>query len=223
MLCIVVFGGWFVAHMQKRITDAGDVRFDAMNRLKYVGLAIASYNAELGALPRAATYDGQGKPLLSWRVALLPYLEKQPLYDEFKLNEPWDSPHKLKLLPRMPWDYQQGRKPEKNSEGMTYLQLFHGRGATFDDQDLPLSLAKLTKDPARTILVVEGAEAVPWTKPADLAYDDDQPLPKLGTLWQSGFLCLFADGHVQTIPRDVQETQLRLAITRKGKQADEFP
>src|SRR5262249_29159759 len=41
-------------------------------------------------------------PLLSWRVAILPYIGQRALYQRFRLNEPWDSKHNKKLLAQMP-------------------------------------------------------------------------------------------------------------------------
>ena len=57
-----------------------------------------NYQAVNQTFPPAASVDKQGKPLLSWRVAILPYLEQQELYNKFKLDEPWDSPRNNKEL-----------------------------------------------------------------------------------------------------------------------------
>ena len=38
-------------------------------------------------------------------MLLLPYLDQKSLYDEFRLNEPWDSPHNRQLLDRIPGTY----------------------------------------------------------------------------------------------------------------------
>ena len=54
------------------------------------------------SFPMGAICDASGKPLLSWRVAILPGLEQGNLYKQFRLDEPWDSPHNLTLLPLMP-------------------------------------------------------------------------------------------------------------------------
>src|SRR5207244_13088094 len=70
------------------------------NKLKQIGLAFLNYEGVNGHFPTAASHDNNGKALLSWRVALLPYLEADALYREFKLEEPWDSEHNKKLLER---------------------------------------------------------------------------------------------------------------------------
>jgi len=67
------------------------------NNLKQIGLALHNYHDTYGTLPPAAIVDKKGKPLLSWRVAILPYIEQDNLYKQFKLDEPWDSKHNLAL------------------------------------------------------------------------------------------------------------------------------
>ena len=68
-------------------------RATSTNNLKQLSLAMHNYANVHRYFPRQAIYSKDGKPLLSWRVALLPYLEQMPLYNKFKLDEPWDSPH----------------------------------------------------------------------------------------------------------------------------------
>src|SRR5262245_11036025 len=67
------------------------------NNLKQIGLALHNYHDTYGKLPPAAICDKAGKPLLSWRVAILPFIEQNALYKQFKLDEPWDSEHNKKL------------------------------------------------------------------------------------------------------------------------------
>ena len=72
------------------------------NNLRNIGLAMVNYSSSHNVFPLAGTVSPDGKPLLSWRVLMLPYLDQQPLYEEFKLDEPWDSPNNKPLLARMP-------------------------------------------------------------------------------------------------------------------------
>src|SRR5262245_36590716 len=74
-------------------------RIQCANNLKQIGLALHNFEAVHSALPPQAIVDEEGEPLLSWRVAILPYIGEQALYDEFHLDEPWDSEHNLALLP----------------------------------------------------------------------------------------------------------------------------
>jgi len=85
------------------------------------------------AFPAPTVYSKDGKPLLTWRVQLLPFLEQQKLFEEFKLDEPWDSPHNIKLLAKMPPQYiAHGRKGSDLTT--TCWQVFVGNGAAFEVQ-----------------------------------------------------------------------------------------
>src|SRR5262245_38193047 len=87
--------GPLVPAVQKVREAAG--RTQSANNVHQVVIALHDYNANYGRLPPPVVYDANGRPLYSWRVLLLPYLEQKALYEQFKLNEPWDSPHNKKL------------------------------------------------------------------------------------------------------------------------------
>ena len=171
-----------------------------------------AYHDTFGTLPPAAICDQKGKPLLSWRVAILPYIEQTVLYQEFKLDEPWDSEHNKKLIPRMPQIYVLPAAPQKAGE--TYYRVFVGGGAVFDlAKGVPI--ASITDGTSNTILCVEASESVPWTKPDDLVYDPKKPLPKLPNFYRSeSSLAVFCDGSVRRIRNDISEATLRALITR---------
>ncbi len=86
--------------------------------MKQFGLALHNYYDTNHCLPPAPLVDAKGKPLLSWRVAILPFLEQDNLYRQFKLDEPWDSEHNKKLISKMPKIYQ-GLNAKLNSEFKT--------------------------------------------------------------------------------------------------------
>jgi RNA polymerase sigma factor (sigma-70 family) len=153
-----------------------------------------------------------GNALLSWRVALLPYLGEQELYKQFNRNEPWDSPHNKKLLSRMPKVY---AAPGVASlePGMTYYQVFVGEHAAFE-KHRALRLADFPDGLSNTILIVEAGSPVPWTKPEDLHYATDDPLPQLGGLFSEIFNAAFADGAVAVLSKKADPETLRRAITR---------
>jgi RNA polymerase sigma factor (sigma-70 family) len=178
------------------------------NNLKQLALAMHNYHDNNGSLPANAIYDGDGKPLLSWRVAILPYIDQKDLYDQFKLDQPWDSEHNKKLLAKMPEVY--GTKGDK-----TIYQVFAGKGSIFDGKE-GVQLMDITDGTSNTILFAEAAQAVPWTKPADLAYKPGEKLPKLGGLFKDGFNVALADGSVRFIPAKFNEKAMHALITRAG-------
>ncbi len=181
--------------------------------LKKLARALDEYHQKHGRFPAAARYDRQGQPLLSWRVELLSFLGENELYRRFKLDEPWDSAHNKKLLKKMPKVFQGWSR----ESWKTPFQVFAGPGTAFEGKQ-GLRRADIKDDPAQTILVVKTAEefAVAWTKPADLPYAADQPLPQFQSTYDAGFLAVFADASVRAIDRDIDAKTLRALITRNG-------
>jgi hypothetical protein len=183
------------------------------SKLGQIGSAMHNYAGTHGAkLPRAAN-AGPDKPgQLSWRVALLPFLEEEALYREFHLDEPWDSPHNLTLLPRMPEVYRSARKHREPYH--TYFQVITGTGGVFRDNRAPLLPRDFNpRGTSNIILIAEAPEAVPWTKPADLVFDKGGPLPKFGGMNRNGFLVVMGDCSLRIIPREgFPEDRLRAAL-----------
>jgi len=192
-------------------------RRTSMKNLKQIGLALSNYHDTYNRFPFAAMYaknDKTGKkPLLSWRVAILPFIEEDKLWKEFKVDEPWDSDHNKKLLPRMPKVY---GPIDAKSDHSTFYQAFVGKGAAFEGGAKRITFASFTDGASNTLLVAEAAQAVPWTKPEDLVYDPDKDLPKLGGLFEDGFHVLYADSFIQFIKKDIKPETLRALITRNG-------
>src|SRR5262245_15901791 len=177
-------------------------RARSSNNLKQIAIAFHSFHDVHGAFPAAAITDKNGKALLSWRVALLPYLEEDNLYKQFKLDEPWDSKHNKKLLEKLPKVYAPPISGKPAKPYTTYYQVFTGPDtvfnpkATFQRGGLTFGarIATITDGTSNTILAVEGAQPVPWSKPEDLPYDANKALPKVGGLFKEGFHILFCDG-----------------------------
>jgi hypothetical protein len=175
------------------------------------------YNDTHKHFPPPAVYGNNGKPLLSWRVALLPYLGEQELYKQFKLDEPWDSAHNKKFLDKMPKVF---APLGKGKEGHTRYQVFTGAGTIFEGNQ-GIELGDIRDGTANTILIVEAAEEVPWTKPADLPIEEGKKLPKLGGLFEGGFHAAMADGSVHFLRGDINPRLLRFLILRNdGKKVD---
>jgi prepilin-type processing-associated H-X9-DG protein len=196
----------------QRIRQSANVAVSA-NNLKQLALAMHNYHDTYGHFPPQAIYSKQGKPLLSWRVLLLPYLEQDNLYRQFKLDEAWDGPHNKGLLAQMPKVFADPAVESKDP--MTVYQAFVGPGAFFEDKKgLPIN--EITDGTSNTLMIVEAANPVSWTKPQDLPYDPNQPLPKLGGHRPGGFNAAFCDGSVRFLRQNIKESLLRDLITRNG-------
>ncbi len=182
-------------------------------------MAMLNYNDTHGHMPPAVVYGKDGQPLYSWRVLLLPFLEQQGLYSQFHLDEPWDSPHNLPLLERMPLLY--APPPGRRSSMPAYHTVCHvfvGKGAAFEDKK-ELKYPEDFPDKTDTVLIVEAGPPVPWTKPEDIPYDPDAPLPHLDTLFHDIIRLTIAGGSRRHIRKDISESTFRAAITRNGGEA----
>lgn len=142
-------------------------RAQSMNNLRQIALACLNYESSRGEFPRNIL-DEEGRPLLSWRVRILPFLEQQALYDQFHLDEPWDSPHNSRLLSQVPEPFKNPNSPDPTR---TVYQGFAGEGAMFSGKRV--TIGSIVDGTSNTILCVESdpVEAVDWTRPTDLFFD----------------------------------------------------
>ena len=200
-------------------------RAQSTNNLKQIALAMHNYHDAYGAFPTAGGGPGQHANL-SWRVTLLPFVEEELLHKQFDLTEPWDSPHNKTLLEAMPRVF---AMPGVNDPpGMTRYRVFVGPHAAFDmpapGDRAPRGrrVAQFTDGTANTILVVEAADAVRWTKPEELEFAEGRPLPHLSTVY-GGCNAAMADGSIRLLPPDIPEAKLRAMITIDGGEIVKWP
>jgi prepilin-type processing-associated H-X9-DG protein len=193
-------------------------RITAQNSLKQIGISLHAYHDANNRLlvhgtgaNGTALKNATDKPLLSWRVAILPYIEQGELYKQFKLNEPWDSEHNKKLIEKMPKIFESVSKPGK--AGYTHLQMVIGPGAMTPGK---YNIGNIPDGTSNTVAVIEAVDPVIWTKP------DDVMLPaklapgelkkKFGGQFPNGFNVLMWDGSVRFVSDAVKEGTLRLAV-----------
>ncbi|MCI0701101.1 MAG: sigma-70 family RNA polymerase sigma factor [Planctomycetia bacterium] len=190
----------------ERVADAKQ-RAQSRNNLKQILIALHNYHDTNGFFPQNIT-DDNGKPLLSWRVQLLPYVEADNLYKQFKLDEPWDSDNNKKLLTEMPVCFRVGFEPKDSTK--TYYQAFAGTGTAFDPNK-QIKITDITDGTSNTIAVIEAGPPVEWTKPVDLPYDPKK-LPKLEGPFKNTIIAATADGATHPLVPDIDETSLHRLI-----------
>jgi len=206
--------------------DAGQearmkARGKSFDNLKQIALAMHNFASSTNQTrfpPPAIRKDG--KPLLSWRVAILPFLDQAALYHKFHLDEPWDSPHNKTLLNQMPEVYAPVVRTDEPL-GSTYYQVFTGPGALFEDELGP-RLADINDGLANTLLIAEAGGPVPWTKPEAIPFDKDKPVPKLSRLFEDGICVAFADGSARFLSKEIDPEVLRALITSSGGEVVNF-
>jgi hypothetical protein len=186
-------------------------RVQHQNNLKQIVLALHMYHDVHQRFPPAVVYAPDGRPLYSWRVELLPYLEHENLWREFNRGEPWNSPNNSRLLSRMPRVF---ALPGQEKTGQTPYQFFVGPRTLYPDRfSPPPRMVTITDGTANTILVAEAARPVPWTQPTDIHYFPQQSMkPALGQRYGRFYVGL-ADGSVRTVKLSISDTTLHAAIT----------
>ncbi|MBN9524501.1 DUF1559 domain-containing protein, partial [bacterium] len=84
-------------------------------------MAVASYHDTHGHYPPPYVLGPDGRPWHSWRVLIMPYIEQQALYEQYRFDEPWDGPNNRKLADRMPRLYQFHAATKPGSTTTNYL------------------------------------------------------------------------------------------------------
>jgi prepilin-type processing-associated H-X9-DG protein len=196
-----------VFHFDDRAT-----REKAVKNLKDIGFALHNSHDATGALPGGYA-DKTGKPGLSWRVAILPYIEQEALWRQFKLNEPWDSPANKPLVAKMPKTF---ASDTLTTHGYTFYRGFSGPNTWLPPvkgtpgQPLSgLNLPQFTDGVLNTIIVAEAYDPVIWTKPDELELSPKGPPPKLGGVYSGGMHVLFGDGSVRYLRKEIDQKTLR--------------
>lgn len=201
-----------------------------LNDLWQIMTAFEGYCVQHRHFPPQAIYDRDGRPLLSWRVAILAELGCPAM--EFNFDEPWDSTHNKKFIEQMPEIY----RPElthtlhETPPGMTRYQAVVGNNCAFEGSD-GMKIRSIPDGTANTIMLVETEHdaAVPWTKPADWMFDETDPLkgllgsPAVEPLRET-FAVAFADGHVEDIDRRIDPKAFKCLVLRNdGNPIHRYP
>jgi beta-lactamase regulating signal transducer with metallopeptidase domain len=212
------FGPLVAGLLLPAVAQARDAaqRAQSTNNLKQIALAMHNYHDVHKHFPPAAVLGPDGKTPHSWRVAILPYLEQQELYNQYKFNEAWDSESNSKLLAKMPAVYRHPSTPgiAGNQQSSSYYALT-GKGAIFNSEPSKTGtgFAKITDGTSNTVLIVEAKRDIPWTKPEDIPFDPEKELPKLGGYAPQGFSAAAADGSVRFISHGIDQRIFKLLVT----------
>lgn len=221
---------WFgveVRHARRR-----GLATSAKGRLNQLHLALHNYHDVYGQFPPAFIADENGKPMHSWRVLILPYVDAGKLYAEYDFREPWDGPNNSRLLHRMPAVFHSFTEPP--SDMNTNLVVITGSGTAFPGSTTT-KLDDFRDGQENTILATEiGHSAIPWLSPQDLSIEtmsfqiNDQLKPGISAAaWRRPYV-VFADsitayGLSPTIPPDALRALTSIAggeqVTRENLEA----
>jgi hypothetical protein len=198
-------------------------RHSNSDRFKQILLGTHNYAESFDTFPPADKYrDKDGRQQLSWRVHLLPFLGYVALYEQFRLDESWDSSHNKPLMAKMPDIYKSGAIPAAGLKaGYTTFLAPVGENTIYGQAEAS-KFFHVTDGTSNTVLLVEvdAAHAVPWTAPQDFRFDPQDPLAGVLIGTDGRWLAAFADGSVHTFKKASAEMALRLFEMNDGHPID---
>ena len=196
-------------------------RSNCSNNLKQIALAMHNYHDTYNSLPPAYTVNAEGKPMHSWRVLLLPYLEQASLYSRFDLNMPWNAPQNMYAAQQMPAVFACPSSSHAQNSQRTSYQVITGEEMMFNGST-PTRFADITDGLSNTLMVVEVEDsAVMWNEPVDLDGATIQNTiargpGQINSRHPGGAQVALGDGSVRFLSSSIAPEILRALMTRNG-------
>jgi hypothetical protein len=220
----IIFPAVAFAQEPRTAEEWAVLRKQSFTNLKQIMLAMHNYHDTYRKFP-APYLSKDGKPLLSWRVALLPFFEDpqaQQVYNGLHRDEPWDSAHNKALSEKVPFVY---RAPTSEARPGHTVYLVPRGDSTLFSADKGTPIRAVTDGTSNTIAVleVEDAQAVPWTQPEDWPFDPAQPRVGFRGQYPGGITCALADGSAHFLKLDIDENILKALFTKSGGEMFQFP
>ena len=228
LIKVLVVGGVVASLMLPAFTGDGlaSTRTRCENNLRQIGIAINLYEYEHGHYPPPFTTDENGRPLHSWRVLILPYLEMRDLFDQIDLTKPWNHPDNLRFADAMPQVFDCPKATESSPTFTTAYVAVTGHDTVWRP-DATVSTRDVPDGTSKTVLVIEcEAARTHWMAPNDVLFDDIVPVETTGeTMLLSGphpnsAVIVFCDGHVQYVSNKLRAQTIRSLCSRNGNDDD---
>jgi hypothetical protein len=201
------------------------------NNLKQIALALHNYHDMYGSFPPAYIADENGRPMHSWRVLILPFIEEQPLYDDYRFDEPWDGPNNRLLVNRMPRLYRCPSESQTDPPSLMTSYLAIVGPETVWPDGKARKIGDIQDGTSNTLLVVESHNSgIHWMEPRDLhtgqmareinplhgqgicschGMSNDQGIGKMAQ-------AALADGSVRSLEIDLSREELEALLTIAG-------
>jgi len=225
-LLVIIMAGILIP--ATRAVPGAARRSACFNHLRMLALACHDYELVHGTLPPPYTVDENGKPLHSWRVLILPFLEENELYKKLDLTKPWDHPDNIKYADQMPSifrcpSFRVSRDTKREANVTTTYVAIVGEGTVWDPKSEGVSFDKITDGTNQTLLIVEAApRPVHWMAPQDIRREEvdalkgDELKSLISSHHQGGFNACFADASGHFIPDTIRVEQLKALMTIAG-------
>ena len=189
--------------------------------LKQIGLALHNYILQYRCLPPAYVADKNGKPMHSWRVLILPYLDQAELYRQYDFSEPWNSPRNARLMAKCPDVFRCPHAFPMSPSTTNYVAVIGD--ATCWPGSKSVRLEDIKDGASKTVMLVEIADSdIPWIEPRDMSFD--RASAGVNVDRQHGIssnhgnwaFFVFADGSVRSLTDKMSPTTLRAILTIAG-------
>ena len=191
------------------------------NNIKQISLALLNYEQAYGTFPPAYIPDKNGRPMHSWRVLILPFLEQQSLYKQYRFDEPWDSPNNRKVSDAALHIFQCPSQPDQKDTETSYMMVIGLH--TISDGPHGRKVSEITDGTKNTIMLVEVADSgVRWAEPRDLSIDKIR-FGSNGDKWQGisshhpgGAFVSFCDGAISHLNYSTYPQYVKALLTIDG-------
>ena len=194
---------------------------ESQHKLKLLVVAMHNYHALHQHFPPAVVVGPDGKTLHSWRIELLPFLDEKRLYDQYRMHEPWDSPHNKLIMRQMPDVFRSPFTDEKSTNS-GYFALV-GPGTMFEGNG-GIKIEDVADGTSGTLMIVDAKRDIPWTKPADIPFYPDKPAPQIGGFVRGHFTAACTDGSCRVFRFDkFKGNELKWAMIRNDGHRFELP
>lgn len=196
-------------------------RMQCSNNLKHLALAMHNYHDTNLEFPPAFSVDAGGKPLHSWRVLILPYVEAKSLYDAIRLDEPWDSEYNKQFHDKMPGVFRCPSRKSGDKNRDTGYCLVVGEDTFGCADGKGLTFGKITDGTSNTLMITERKAPVCWMAPVDITQEDaclgiNKKDEGISSWHDGGINAAFGDGSVRFIGEMIDRKTLKAVLTIAG-------
>jgi hypothetical protein len=212
-----------------------------LHNVEEIAAALLRQAERRGTLPPASMPLGNQRTSGSWRVRILPLLERYSIFDAYHHNEPWDSTWNYAMR-QAGIDFYHCPSDVHAAANEGYANYFAVVGPrTVWSVDRERALSDIKDDRARTILLLEAYGLdIPWIEPRDLTFDEavailtgkSQAAAKHSRFRDSGFFYMppplpgasiaFADGSTRFMALPIsKELATALLTVDGGEKIDE--
>jgi len=228
---VVVCGGILTALMLPAVQAAREAarRAQCLNNMKQISIALLNYESQHGQFPPAYVADKNGKPLYSWRVLILPYMEQSYLHDQFHLDEPWDSPANLPLSQTAMPVFQCPSNAPGDATKTDYVMIVGPD--CISDGPSGRTMRDIRDGLSTTIMLAEIADSdINWAEPRDLdaktmSYQINDPSgrPCIGSKHPRMANIALADGSVRSVNNNTDPNTVRQMTTVNDNEPKQIP